>query len=270
MFDYSWGMQIGAEVTDVLLILSTPAAVEAFKSRAQISVGAELGVSVGPLGRSIASDVTAGTKGAAHAFSYAHSKGLFFGVSLEASGYLTLSSSFFIHLIIHLGIASRPDVNTAFYGEKVSTSILLSGDYPRPKAADNLYHSLNTIADDFLSHARPEISQSQSQLLSPNQSQTLSPNQSQSFKSNNQKQSNNDQMNVPNPYGGNDSATDRLFPKPQPPKQNNKSKSLNNNNYNYNQTQSQKQEQKFQQQQQAQQISFIHETNDFEEEGHYI
>ena len=81
-----------------------------FKSRAQVSVGAELGVSVGPIGRSIESDVTAGNKGAAHAFSYALSKGLFFGVSLEASA-----------------IAARNDVNRAFYGEKVSVSSLLNG-----------------------------------------------------------------------------------------------------------------------------------------------
>ena len=36
-----------------MLILSTESAVNTFKSRAQISVGAELGVSVGPVGRSI-------------------------------------------------------------------------------------------------------------------------------------------------------------------------------------------------------------------------
>ena len=111
-----WGLQIGAELTEVLLILSTDAAVDAFKSRAQLAVGAELGVSVGPVGRSLASDVTAGNKGAAHAFSYAHSKGLFFGASLEASG-----------------IATRPDVNRRFYGQKISPSVLLSGEFPRPR-----------------------------------------------------------------------------------------------------------------------------------------
>jgi SH3 domain-containing YSC84-like protein 1 len=123
-----WGLQIGAEVTDVMLILSTDAAVDAFKSRAQVSVGAELGVSVGPIGRSIGSDVTAGNKGAAHAFSYAHSKGLFFGASLEAAG-----------------IAARKDVNRAFYGEDVSISALLSGEYPRPRAADAMYRILNEL-----------------------------------------------------------------------------------------------------------------------------
>jgi lipid-binding SYLF domain-containing protein len=71
---------------------------------------------VGPIGRSLASEVSAGNKGAAHAFSYAHSKGLFFGASLEASG-----------------IAARPDVNRKFYGQKLSPSVLLSGEYARPR-----------------------------------------------------------------------------------------------------------------------------------------
>ena len=126
MTGLGWGLQIGAELTDVMLILSTDSAVNAFKSRAQVSVGAELGVSVGPVGRSIESDVTAGNKGAAHAFSYAQSKGLLVGASLEASG-----------------IAARPDVNRAFYGEKVSISALLQGDYPAPRGAAVLYDALN-------------------------------------------------------------------------------------------------------------------------------
>lgn len=128
MTGLGWGLQIGAELTDVMLILSSDSAVNAFKSRAQVSVGAELGVSVGPVGRSIESDVTAGNKGAAHAFSYAQSKGLFVGASLEASG-----------------IAARPDVNRAFYGEEVSRSLLLQGDYPAPKGADVLYRALDEV-----------------------------------------------------------------------------------------------------------------------------
>jgi lipid-binding SYLF domain-containing protein len=128
MSGLGWGLQVGAELTDVMLILSSESAVNAFKSRAQVSVGAELGVSVGPVGRSIESDVTAGNKGAAHAFSYAQSKGLFVGASLEASG-----------------IAARPDVNRTFYGEKVSISALLQGDYPRPRGAQVLYDALNEV-----------------------------------------------------------------------------------------------------------------------------
>jgi lipid-binding SYLF domain-containing protein len=128
MTGVGWGFQLGAELTDVMLILASESAVQAFKSRAQIAVGAELGVSVGPLGRSIGSDVSAGNKGAAHAFSYAISKGLFFGASLEATGF-----------------AARKDVNQVFYGEDVSVSSLLAGEYPRPKGCEPLYHALGEV-----------------------------------------------------------------------------------------------------------------------------
>ena len=111
-----------------MLILSTDSAVETFKSRGQVSVGAELGVSAGPYGRSVESDITAGNKGAAHAFSYAHSQGLFFGASLEACAF-----------------AQRKDVNRAFYGQRVGASALLSGDHPRPRGAEPLYKALDSI-----------------------------------------------------------------------------------------------------------------------------
>lgn len=123
-----WGFQIGSELTDVVLILTTDGAVDAFCSSAQVSLGTELGVSVGPVGRSAGTDLHAGTKGASAAFSYAHSKGLFFGISLEASV-----------------IAARPDVNRMFYGLEVSPRKLLKGEHPRPRAAEPLYQALNEV-----------------------------------------------------------------------------------------------------------------------------
>jgi len=128
-----WGLQIGGELTDVLLVLASDGAVETFKSRGQMSIGAELGVSAGPYGRSVESDLTAGNKGAAHAFSYAHSQGLFFGASLEACV-----------------IAQRKDVNAAFYGSKVGASALLAGDQPRPRGAEPLYKALDNITYEGL------------------------------------------------------------------------------------------------------------------------
>jgi len=128
-----WGLQIGGELTDVMLVLSSDGAVETFKSRGQMSIGAELGVSAGPYGRSVESDLTAGNKGAAHAFSYAHSQGLFFGASLEACV-----------------IAQRKDVNAAFYGAKVGASALLAGDQPRPRGAEPLYKALDNISYEGL------------------------------------------------------------------------------------------------------------------------
>jgi lipid-binding SYLF domain-containing protein len=128
MTGVGWGLQVGAELTTVMLILATESAVNAFKSHAQLSVGAELGVSAGPIGRSLETNVSAGQEGAAHAFSYAQSKGLFVGASLEASG-----------------IAARPDVNRTFYGQDVAISALLQGEYPSPKGAEVLYAALNNL-----------------------------------------------------------------------------------------------------------------------------
>lgn len=105
-----WGLQFGAEVTNVMLILTTNQAVKTFQSQAQISIGTQLGVSIGPVGRSIKSEVAAGENGAAHAFSYAQSKGLFIGASLEASL-----------------ISSRCDVNYKYYGEEIEIENLLNG-----------------------------------------------------------------------------------------------------------------------------------------------
>eukprot|EP01038_Epipyxis_sp_PR26KG_P009363 gene9363-12614_t len=128
MSGMGWGFQIGGELTDVILILTSTSAINAFSSNAQISVGTELGVSVGPVGRSAGTDLHAGKKGASAAFSYAHSKGLFVGISLEASI-----------------IASRPDVNRSFYGMEVKPADLLSGVHPRPKAAEPLYKALSEV-----------------------------------------------------------------------------------------------------------------------------
>lgn len=83
------------------------------------------------MGRSAGTDVHGGKKGASAAFSYAHSKGLFFGVSLEASV-----------------IAARPDVNRGFYGLEVSPAQLLGGQVARPRAAEPLYQALAEVLRD--------------------------------------------------------------------------------------------------------------------------
>lgn len=125
-----WGFQVGGEITDVLIILNTEAAVDVFTSQTQVSLGTALGVSLGPIGRSAGTEIHAGDTGISAAYSYAHSKGLFVGVSLEAAV-----------------IASRPSVNRAFYGESVEPALLLSGRYPRPVAAEPLYRALSEISN---------------------------------------------------------------------------------------------------------------------------
>ena len=98
-----WGAQIGGDITTYMIILNTAGAVKSFSGSNQISLGTELDVAIGPVGRSVEGKVGAGGgEFLAPAYSYAHSKGLFVGISLEGAI-----------------ISTRHDVNAKFYGRPV-------------------------------------------------------------------------------------------------------------------------------------------------------
>jgi lipid-binding SYLF domain-containing protein len=58
-----FGAQIGGEVTDIVVVLTSAAAVAAFSGKGQVALGGELSVAVGPLGRSAEGNVRAGDGG---------------------------------------------------------------------------------------------------------------------------------------------------------------------------------------------------------------
>jgi lipid-binding SYLF domain-containing protein len=97
-----WGMLAGGDITHYLVVLTTHEAVEALLG-GTVQLGAELGVAVGPVGRTGSSHVSASnTDWAVHpAYSYAHSQGLFVGIRLEGSV-----------------LSTRHDGNAIFYGQK--------------------------------------------------------------------------------------------------------------------------------------------------------
>jgi len=123
-----WGALIGGDITNYLIVLNTEQAVKAFAQNRSVSLGAELDVAVGPLGRGANGNLNAGSTGKiAPAYSYAHSKGLFAGISLEGSI-----------------VGSRPDVNAKFYGKPIEANdLLFENMQPRPFAAQPLYDALN-------------------------------------------------------------------------------------------------------------------------------
>lgn len=123
-----WGAQIGGEVTDYIILLNTQEAVNAFSGQGQLTLGGEVGVAMGPIGRSAAGTGYLGDGGMAAAFTYSHSKGLFFGLSLEGAV-----------------ISARPDVNAAFYGTDLPRDDLLGGRVPPPRAALPLYNALAAV-----------------------------------------------------------------------------------------------------------------------------
>lgn len=99
-----------------------------FCASGSVTLGAELGISAGPIGRTAAGSIDAGPSGLAPCYTYSHSKGLFAGVSLEGSI-----------------IAARTESNRAFYGKDISPREILVGTEPNPEAAMPLYAALDKV-----------------------------------------------------------------------------------------------------------------------------
>jgi lipid-binding SYLF domain-containing protein len=111
------GFQAGVEVTEFVIVLNTPAAVDAFAKQGNITLGGNLSVAAGPLGRTAEGGISL----QAAMYSYSRSQGLFAGVSLEGSS-----------------IGTRDDANAAYYGKPVTAGEILSGRVQTPAGTRNL------------------------------------------------------------------------------------------------------------------------------------
>ncbi len=118
-----FGFQVGAQVTEFVMVLNTPEAVNAFAHGANIKIGADLSAAAGPVGR----DLAAGVLPVAAVYTYSRSQGLFAGVSLEGTV-----------------IATRNDANKSYYGRSVSAKQILSGKIKPPKGAAKLRRALES------------------------------------------------------------------------------------------------------------------------------
>jgi lipid-binding SYLF domain-containing protein len=118
-----FGGQIGAEITDFVIVLNTEDAVKAFSMGGNVTLGGNLSVSAGPMGRSVEAGGTLGKL--APVYSYSKSKGLFAGVSIEGSV-----------------ILERKEANAQFYGRVVSAKDILGGKIQRPAECDVLYRAI--------------------------------------------------------------------------------------------------------------------------------
>lgn len=72
---------MGGELTDLLIVLRTRAAVSAFCSTVQAGVGGGASIAVGPMGRSADAVLRLGRTGGAVCCSYSLSRGAFIGAS---------------------------------------------------------------------------------------------------------------------------------------------------------------------------------------------
>lgn len=117
-----FGFQIGAQVTDFVIVLNTRDAVRAFSHEGNITIGADASAAAGPVGRHAAAAVTP----VAALYTYSRSKGLFAGVSLEGAV-----------------IATQTDANREYYGRRVSARSILTGRVAPPGGAARFLDVLN-------------------------------------------------------------------------------------------------------------------------------
>jgi SH3 domain-containing YSC84-like protein 1 len=116
------GFQAGAEVSELVIVLNTPAAVDAFAKGGNVTLGAALGAAAGPVGRT----AEAGIAPQAAMYTYSRSQGLFAGISLEGAV-----------------IATRDEVNADYYGKPVAARDILSGKVQPPEGAQKLQQVLS-------------------------------------------------------------------------------------------------------------------------------
>lgn len=123
------GGQIGAELTDFVFVLNSRAAVESFSKAGSITLGGNVSLAAGPLGRNAEAAGSATVGAVAAIFAYSKTKGLFAGVSLEGSV-----------------LIERREANRKFYGENCTAKSILSGRVEPPPEVDPLFRVLESRA----------------------------------------------------------------------------------------------------------------------------
>jgi len=111
----SFGLQIGGQASEVILLAMTDRGVTALLSNS-LKLGADVGLAAGPVGAGVQAS---SANLSADILSFARSKGLYGGVSLDGAV-----------------MAVRGSLNDAYYGKKVTpTDILVRRDVNNPQAA---------------------------------------------------------------------------------------------------------------------------------------
>ncbi len=111
----SWGLQIGAEAVDLVMIIQNEKGMQKLLS-SNFQIGADASAAAGPVGR----HASAGTdwKLDTEILTYSRAKGAFAGLTLEGAS-----------------IRQDDDSRRAMYGPKVTTRAALLGQVPPPPAA---------------------------------------------------------------------------------------------------------------------------------------
>ncbi len=132
----SWGLQIGVEAVDVVLIIQNEKGMQRLLS-SNFHVGGDASAAAGPVGR----HAEAGTdwKMNVEILTYSRAKGLFAGLTLEGAS-----------------IRQDTDSRHAIYGRNVSTRALLSGRVAAPAAAQPFLAEIHRAKSQAVAEGKAE------------------------------------------------------------------------------------------------------------------
>ena len=120
----SFGFQVGAQSTDIILVFKTRKSVDGI-TQGKLTLGADASIAAGPVGRQagVATDMTFQSE----VYSYSRSRGLFAGVALEGAG-----------------VSMDRRANAAYYGSSRITpeQIFVSSGNAAPASANNFVQIL--------------------------------------------------------------------------------------------------------------------------------
>jgi lipid-binding SYLF domain-containing protein len=123
----SFGLQIGGQSTDVLMLFVTPESIR-YLLRDEMTLGADASVAAGPTGRGVSVGTSPTLK--AEILTYAKSRGLFAGISLEGAV-----------------LRADRDANEELYGGPVDARrLLIDGNLSIPEAARTFVSTLTRLA----------------------------------------------------------------------------------------------------------------------------
>lgn len=121
----SIGFQIGAQITDLILVVIGQNTMESFL-RTNFKLGGDAAIAIGPVGAQATAATEILLKGGI--YSYSRAKGLFAGVSLEGAG-----------------LGTEYDLNRAYYQTTSSPKDILYGQVETPESGQKLFQALSAF-----------------------------------------------------------------------------------------------------------------------------
>src|SRR5699024_159261 len=124
-----FGGQIGFELADFVFVLNDTNAVKTFAQAGSLTLGGNVSLAAGPVGRNAEAAGAASLKSVAGIFSYSKTLGLFAGVPLNGSA-----------------IIERRDANEQLYATRYTAQQIFIGSVHSPPEAQSLMAVLNSRA----------------------------------------------------------------------------------------------------------------------------